>query len=125
MKLIITLELEHRPLPKERPRSGRGRMFTSKRTRHYEAFIAHVARAAYDGELLDGALRLEVDLYYSNRAHLPDVDNAAKAIADALNGIIYKDDRYIEQLLVSRSIVKGQLERSVVRIYRLESIDLL
>ena len=44
----------------------------------------------------------------------PDVDNAAKAVLDALNGVAWEDDSQVERLGVEKSY--GQEARTTVRI---------
>lgn len=38
------------------------------------------------------------------RGHICDVDNLAKAVLDAANGIVWKDDRWIDMLYVVRDV---------------------
>lgn len=47
--------------------------------------------------LLEGPLRLRIDFFFRNKTDL-DTDNMIKPIQDALETILYKDDRTIEDV---------------------------
>jgi len=95
-----------KPEPKLRPRLGRGRVFTPAKTRRYEDEIRQLARLNYRGPVLERPLALSVWFYlqqpkkcrWGYPAVRPDLDNYIKAIKDALNGIVWKDDGLIVQL---------------------------
>lgn len=110
--------IEGRPKVKERPRmTRRGRVFTPKRTLDYERQIAE----AYNGPMFESD-RLAVHLSFSRKgvqieiseaelkpehsSGLPvlrgDIDNYAKAIMDALNGVAYEDDKQIVVLIAEK-----------------------
>lgn len=104
------------PCGKGRPRFSRksGRAYTPEKTAAYESVIAYAGHAAMDGApLLEGAVgiiltatfqipaswsqkrkkaALEGRVWHTGR---PDGDNIEKAVGDALNGIIWKDDSQI------------------------------
>lgn len=80
-------------VPKGRPRFGRGRTFTPKRTRDCEQAIALVARTHFS-EPLQGPLSVEIVLSKARG----DLDNRIKTVTDACNGIAWVDDRQIVQI---------------------------
>jgi Holliday junction resolvase RusA-like endonuclease len=102
-------------IAKERPRKGKGgNMFTPPATRKFEKDVKTWAKGLMkpvnypikvDLEIYDatadplqlglGSARLE---YNMKR----DLDNMCKAILDGLNGVLYKDDRQIVNLVASR-----------------------
>ena len=47
-------------------------------------------------------LIVDIVIQHAGGFHNRDLDNEAKAILDAMQGIVFKDDRWIDQLLVSR-----------------------
>lgn len=108
-----------RPVGKGRPRfTKNGHCWTPDKTVAYEREIKLAYWEAYGRRHFsaDKALAVEIVLYYvrpksmtkakrlmAQRGILrpvvkPDVDNVAKAILDALNGVAFADDRQIVQL---------------------------
>ncbi|WP_418131421.1 RusA family crossover junction endodeoxyribonuclease [Variovorax sp. 278MFTsu5.1] len=102
------------PVPKGRPRFGRGRAYTPEATRDFAEWVEHHARVAMRGkEPLSGPLALSFSAVYPipsswskrrKEAALllpewkptrPDIDNLEKALCDACNSIVYRDDGQI------------------------------
>jgi len=91
-----------------------------KESRSYKQYVGLVARQNAPIKLYEGALDVRLKIYRQipksmtkklrklsiagiNRPVVnPDIDNYQKAIFDALNGIIYKDDSQIVDLNVSK-----------------------
>ena len=112
-----------RPQGKARPRAtvmhGRVRMYTPDATAQYEALIAWCWRQAH-GTQKSGPVRIEIEARFAPpkgysrskresclRGELrptckPDGDNIAKAVADALNGLAYVDDKNVVEFAVSK-----------------------
>jgi len=112
------------PYGKGRPRaSSRGgfvRMYTPAPTLAYEAEIAKLATAARgDWPVMATPMSLRVIAHHaipkswSKRKQLqaldgqlipgkPDLDNVAKAVLDALNGVIYEDDKQVIKLVAEK-----------------------
>lgn len=111
------------PQGKERPRAAKLRdrtiMYTPKKTRDYEREIATAYRTQCNG-MFSSAVAIEIHAYYeipksASRKRVldmvsdrerptkkPDGDNIAKAVCDALNGIAYKDDSQVVDLIVRK-----------------------
>ena len=111
------------PKGKERPRAAKLRdrtiVYTPKKTKDYEREIATAYRTQCRG-IFSGAVAIEIHAYYeipksaSRKRGLdmvsdrerptkkPDVDNIAKAVCDALNGVAYKDDSQVVDLTVRK-----------------------
>ena len=107
---------------KQRPRSTKmGRMYTPKETVNAEAYIKFLAAEAMgDEEPLEGPIKLvvyicvEIPMSFSKTKRAaalegleypttkPDLDNCVKLLADAMNGVVYKDDKQIVTLVVSK-----------------------
>lgn len=112
--LLLTATLPWSPFPKERPRSRKNTaaVYTPTPTRQAEQRLRKLFRdfVGPDWEALTGPLA--VDLTFDDETvgliirEVPrhtsklrgDLDNYAKTALDALNGLAYVDDRYIEQL---------------------------
>lgn len=93
-RLVLAFDVPIRPQPKRRARHGQGRTYTDPRTVAYENAIGLAARAAMTTDPVEGDVALWC-LFEQRDGRRCDGDNAYKAIADALNGIAYKDDRQV------------------------------
>lgn len=109
------------PQGKERPRFNRGgHTYTPEKTRDYERLVAWSYKSAAHAAVLSGSIRAEIVAVYAvpkswpkrqrERALAgdlapmvkPDLDNIAKAILDALNGVAYRDDAAVTELTVRK-----------------------
>ena len=112
---MIVLTVPGEPVPKARARrSAAGGWYTPKETRDAEAAIAITVKAAMSrhGITLDDTSRFSVALaFYVTTKKRHDIDNLAKLVLDACNGIVWKDDSQVDRLLVERhydTLVPGQ-----------------
>ncbi len=124
----IKLKVPAIPVAQPRPRAtainGKARMFEAKKTHAIHAFKAAVQMAAsqaYQGPPLEGPLMLSLTCvlnrtgklkkrsdnppYYANKK--PDLDNLMKSVADALNGILYRDDAQICEVAMVKTVAAG------------------
>jgi Holliday junction resolvase RusA-like endonuclease len=134
------------PIGKGRPRIGKvgnhARMFTPAKTVNYETLVAYAAQAAMKGSaLFEGAVGLDLRIacqipaswsQKKQRAAAagrvlpttkPDADNIIKAICDALNGVVWKDDVQVVDLAVTKryALVPGVEVMVVPRALALEA----
>lgn len=111
----ISFTLEGDPIPKGRPRHGRGHSFTPKRTRDAEQAIRdHVAGG--DVVPFDVPVYVTLDFYCKTRRRT-DWDNLAKLVTDALNKIAYTDDHLIHRCIVRVfRAAPGETPRTEVRV---------
>ena len=104
------------PVSKARPRFSGGHAYTPVKTRRQEQLIAMRYRQAH-GKLVTGAVLVEMTFYkpvpksWSNARRMdalagkerptvkPDVDNLAKCVMDALNGVAWLDDKQVVGLV--------------------------
>jgi crossover junction endodeoxyribonuclease RusA len=100
--------IEGKPTPKGRPRMTKtGHVYTPESTRRAEAAV----RAAYSGPKFEGLVSvilsiskdgvgLEIhELTPDNKSDLRgDLDNYAKTVLDALNGVAWEDDKQVTQI---------------------------
>lgn len=112
---MITFTVPGQPVGKGRPRIGRvgqhARMFTPAKTANYEGLVAHAAGVVMNGRpLLDGPVQVQMTIHcqvpasWSKKKQQqalsgevfpttkPDIDNIEKAVYDAINGVVWKDD---------------------------------
>lgn len=98
-----------KPQAKERPRFSRhGHAYTSIKTKTFENTIAYLARKQFQGNPLEGPLQIHFKFYFKSpkksilQYPRPDLDNLIKSVSDALNGIAYKDDAQICNIISSK-----------------------
>jgi len=133
---MITITVPGVPIPKARPRFGRGRTYTPQSTVDYESAV-RVAWLASDGGKAFGPVSLELWFVFPCPAHderkrnpararwhekSVDLDNCAKAVADALNGYAYHDDRQVVTLTARKLVApQGEPPRTVVMVRSTDS----
>jgi len=102
------------PVAKARARAGRHGFYTPAKTKEAEKRVAKEARRMMAGKEPTGApLSIDLEFYFeppkswskakrsdaiARRTHKtskPDVDNLAKLVKDALNGIVWVDDAQV------------------------------
>ena len=127
------------PQGKGRPRvtiqGGHAHGYTPAKTAAYQRSIAGAYKLSYPGaKPLEGPLELQIEAYMpipqswpkSKKAAAlaemikptvkPDADNIGKAIADALNGVAWQDDKQITSMTVRKRY--GALPRVEVEIWQ-------
>ena len=129
------------PVGKQRPRFRRQgnfvRTYTAPKTKSYEDEVqVEAAKAMGDQEPLETPvvvciyIMFPVPASYSKKrtkdcldkierpTKKPDIDNVAKAVTDAMNGIVYKDDSQI----VSMHLTKVYADTAGVHVYISEEL---
>jgi len=121
VKREITFTIPGAPQGKARARAGNGHHYTPAKTAAYENLIAGKARDAMGNQPpTEDAVILYAIAYYpianswskrKQRAALsgdlpctskPDGDNVLKAILDACNGVVYRDDRQVTDMRLEK-----------------------
>jgi Holliday junction resolvase RusA-like endonuclease len=129
----ITLIIPGKPFGKQRPRmTKRGVTYTPEQTVNYETFIKLLYMQKYGNSKLQGPLKMTIRAFYKipksaskkdkelmlqnviRPAKKPDMDNIAKIIADALNGMAYDDDRQIVEMQVKKFYSEDEFVQVVV-----------
>lgn len=123
--MIVAFTVPGQPVGKGRPRIGKvgahSRMFTPAKTVSYEGTVATFAHQAMAGiALLEGPLEVGMDIVLQipaswsgkqqHRAEIgqilpttkPDIDNVEKAIFDALNGVVWRDDVQVVRVVKAK-----------------------
>lgn len=115
-----------KPIGKGRPRAGRSfgghvRLYTPEKTVSYESTVRLFGAQAMAGHApLEGPVALGLDIDYEVPASWsrkkreaalsgelrptskPDIDNVAKAVGDALNGVVWRDDVQVVTLYANK-----------------------
>jgi crossover junction endodeoxyribonuclease RusA len=101
--LVLRITIPGHPVPKGRPRFARsGHTYTPPRTRKAEDAVAMSSltrRHAADHWPVTGPIAMTLAFHVRRPA---DLDNLVKLVADALQHVVYADDRQIVQLHASR-----------------------
>ena len=128
------------PVGKGRPRAARRGtgvvMFTPEKTAGYEALVAAAASNAMRAEAgplftgpLEAVLEMRIPIPASwSKAHKaaalagtelptskPDIDNVVKAILDACNGMVFRDDSQVVILIATKRFSETPGVRVVIR----------
>ena len=110
----FAFSLETVPVPKERVRVVRGGSYTPKRVRDYERSVRLAAMAyAPKGWDKTGPMQLTVRMF-TRRAYVDsgiaigDVDNLAKSVLDAMNGVAYGDDSQVVDLQATKAVDRAR-----------------
>jgi len=130
MKYIV---IPGKPIGKGRPRVTKNGTYTPKTTKDYQNKVAAIAELEADNYFMhDEPLVATILCYYPIPKSMPkykrnmveegklypivkpDLDNVAKAILDALNGVVYKDDNQIVELHIKK--LYSDNPRAVVKI---------
>jgi crossover junction endodeoxyribonuclease RusA len=104
--------VEGDPVPKGRPRLGKGRIYTPRTTKAYEKKVAAVALVArqccrlkpFKGpvevivEVVQAGVKVRVREMQHGTKSTADLDNICKSVLDGMNGVIYDDDRQVHVL---------------------------
>lgn len=107
----IVFTIPGKPVPKKRPRAGKGgHFYTPKATRDYEAHVNWHAFGALAKLPLEQRhawprrATFEVELrVVPGSAAFSDVDNVAKSILDGCNAVLWDDDKQVAKLTVERA----------------------
>ena len=141
MSLAVYFLVDGQAVGKGRPRvstiAGRPRLYTPAKTVQWEEQVAAAARAAMGSQEPSGhpmavsiQIRCQIPQSWPKKRQAaarlghempgkPDLDNVAKAVLDACNGIIYKDDKQVIRLTVKKAYARVPL----TEIYMHEVID--
>jgi Holliday junction resolvase RusA-like endonuclease len=121
VKIVIEGPAVGKGRPRATSRGGHARMYTPAKTVAYEAIVQTIARRVMAGAPPSpGPIEAEVWVmvmppksFSKSKTRMaldgdirptakPDLDNVAKAILDACNGIVYEDDKQITDLVIRR-----------------------
>jgi crossover junction endodeoxyribonuclease RusA len=121
MKLVAKFTVRGNPVSKERPRVESGRARTTEKTIAAEDRVRWAFLEQCKGTEVDSRARFRVMLaFVATDRRGRDIDNLAKLVLDALNGLAWKDDQQVDELSVRRVFVKDKtLGRTDVEIYKI------
>lgn len=129
---MITLVIPGKVQPKQRPRVTKRGTYTPKETLQYAQHVKEHAIVQYGYAPLQNALRVRITVTrpflkswskkkkedaFAGKVRpttKPDVDNYAKSILDALNGITWVDDSQVVSLTIEKRY--GEVEGAIIEI---------
>jgi len=94
---MITLTFPFRLISKdnEKIRNRQGRVFLSKKFKDFERLVQATAKQQYKGKPLTEDIACTLTVGFTNKVHC-DAFNCPKGVMDALQGILYDNDRQIK-----------------------------
>lgn len=103
---MYSIEINTRPVPKQRPRLSKFIVYTPKKTADYENLIAYEWKRRYKDLILTGAVKLDLVFVFKKaktckktlHTQRPDIDNLQKSILDGLNKVAFVDDCQVVEL---------------------------
>lgn len=112
---MTTIEVYTRPIPVNRiVRCVGGRNILSKEYREVKPVIQQEIALEWKNELLTGNVTVNIIHYFKNKVH-GDIDAYIKILLDAMEGVVYENDKQITELSVIRQYDK-QNPRTLIQI---------
>lgn len=113
MQIIVPGE----PRSKQRPRVTKRGVYTPPQTVEQESMIRD-AFIATGAARFQHTILVEIDFYNALR-HRRDIDNMAKLVLDALNGLAFDDDYQVVELNLRKMFTSKDRARTEIRIVEL------
>ena len=111
----ISFTIPTEPLSQPRPRLVNGHFLSNdKRTLAYKNLVKSIASEVFN-EMLEGEICAKIKFYRATKRRI-DLDNLLKPILDSLNGIAYKDDSQVTEIIALKYVDKSN-PRAEVTIY--------
>lgn len=148
----ITFTVPGAPIGKGRPRAtsinGMARLYTPKKTANYEGLVAHAAHEAMAGRTpMEDAATVTMNIccpipasWSQKKQRMaalgeirpttkPDIDNVVKGVFDGMNGVVWRDDVVVAELIVRKfyslapcvQVVVRPLQEAVMQVALLEA----
>ena len=98
------------PFGKQRPRVAGGRAYTPKETKSYEAAFALHAKMAMKKSktpvIVGGKIHISMVFSFpKNKINIcGDIDNLCKSALDAMQGVVFNDDRYVWSIEATKAV---------------------
>ena len=107
---MITLKYDMRLISKDNDcviNRYTGRKMLSRKFLNFENEIKRLTKTQYKGEIITGSIGMSITALFTNKKHC-DCQNLSKGICDALQSIVYKDDRQIKEIFIK--VFEGEKE---------------
>ena len=142
MSLVARFVVNMTPVPQSRPRFAKGGVYEDRKVTDYKTAIRMTARMAMLRDApVEDAVALKLGFFFAPPKSTPkkklddflgawytgrkDVDNLAKAVMDAMNEIVYDDDKQVVSLQCEKRYgiparVEVEVERVAVALVAVE-----
>lgn len=100
--MYVKFRVPGQPIPKQRPRRGRGgHFYTPKRSKVWEEQVGYAYVAASDRSFRTPVM---VVMMFDRSGYVKaDIDNMVKSCLDGLNNVAWKDDEQVRGLIATLS----------------------
>ena len=119
-RIVVHCLLAGDPVSKQRPRfamNANGTVYTPKHTKVAEREIAQQIRLATRNLIPDDSHSFGVRvIFYTKTYQRRDIDNMCKLVFDACNGVVWKDDAQVDEL-IARCVRSDPDPRTELAIY--------
>ena len=95
-KYVYLFNIDGQPVPKGRPRFGKGRTYTPAKTLAAEILVAWEVKQVFD-KPLEGDIKMDITFRVKGKRR-GDIDNLQKLILDGCNKIAFLDDKQVVHL---------------------------
>ena len=103
MKVVVPLDA----VPQGRPRVYHGVAIDPPKSRQFKYALALIVKPLA-GTPMSGEVKVKLDIYRHCKSvtsrRYGDIDNLAKAVLDALNGVCWQDDAQVTELHVTKNL---------------------
>ncbi len=108
LKQSVSFFVDGNPVPKQSYRAVKGGGYTDPRVTAWSRLVSQHAMIAMAGkEMFTGLVNIEFQFFLPDKRR-KDWDNLSKAICDALNGIVYKDDSQVVMATIEKAYEKDE-----------------
>ncbi len=101
---LIEFRILGSPVPKQGFLVGKYRGYAKPRAKAWQETVAWTARIVWHDKPLGTPLSVDLEFYVQR--DVADLDNLCKAVLDGLQGIIFKNDRQVKELHLTKAVSK-------------------
>lgn len=95
-----------------RRRGGYAMTFLTTDAKAYKEVVAWTAKTSYKGKIIEGPIKVSIWYYFPNKMRR-DIQND-KLTLDSMEGIVYKDDKQVEELHLYKRFKKNNPYTKIV-----------
>lgn len=111
------------PVPASRPRMTRtGHAYTAEPYRTFKDKLKTMMQTSWDNEMIESPVTVSIAVWCRRPKSTklphprPDVDNYAKAVLDAMSGVVFTDDKNVVELYVTKQWTESTDEEGYIAV---------